>query len=280
VNTIIKNIILKVTPNIILHNYRLIRDINYRNNYITGKGLIRLKNIPRYNIGTIEMYGVKIKYVDSASFLFIYEELFKKKIYKFNTSNKKPYIIDAGANIGLSIIYFKELYPNSEIIAFEPDENVFEALEHNIKMMKYSDVKLVKKALWNSETTLNFMVEGADGGRVAVKGDIDRVVKVETVTLREYLNRKVDLLKIDIEGAEISVLESCNDLLSNVDRIFIEYHSFVNREQELHRLLLMLTAAGFRYNIQQIGIFSPNPFVQINQSLCMDNQLNIFAYRI
>ncbi len=87
------------------------------------------------------------------------------------------------------------------------------------------------------------------------------------------------MLKIDIEGAETQVLEDCADVLHHVERIFVEYHSFSNQPQNLHRLLAVLANAGFRYNVQHIGVFSSHPFVKIQSYLNMDNQLNIFAVR-
>ena len=72
-------------------------------------------------------HGKILKIPDSASYLSSREEIFDQQIYRFNTSNSKPYIVDCGANIGLSIIYFKQLFPNAEIVAFEPDEKIFNA---------------------------------------------------------------------------------------------------------------------------------------------------------
>ncbi len=90
----------------------------------------------------------------------------------------------------------------------------------------------------------------------------------------------MDLLKIDIEGAETVVLEECKNLLQNVERIFVEYHSYVDKDQTLHYLLQILSDIGFRYNVQSTGVFSPNPFLQINTYYDIDLQLNIFGYRI
>jgi FkbM family methyltransferase len=235
--------------------------------------------LPRYKQGTTNILGNALKFVDSASFCFIYDEVFKKEIYNFKTKNKKPYIIDAGANIGLSTLYFKKLYPSAEIVAFEPDLNVFKILKFNMESFGLEFVSIINKALWNNVTKLKFLREGADGGRIAIAGD-DNLVELTTIRLQEFLYRKVDLLKIDIEGAEITVLEDCKDLLGNVDRIFVEYHSFSKTPQSLDKLLNILFNAGFRYNIQHVGVFSNNPFIKINEYHNMDLQLNIFAYRL
>jgi FkbM family methyltransferase len=269
----------KIIPKSLKHQYRLKKYPEYKANFEQEQEFGRIQQIPRYQLGTTHILGKTLKFIDSASFGFIYDEMFKKEIYKFTTENPQPYIIDAGANIGLSILYFKQLYPNAQIVAFEPDNQVFEVLDFNVKSFSLTNVELVKKALWNEETVLEFMSEGADGGRVAITSDKTKLIQVPTERLRKYLDRKVDFLKIDIEGAETTVLKDCADLLPNVERLFVEYHSFVDKPQELHQLLIFLANAGFRYNVQHIGVFSENPLTKINNYLGMDNQLNIFAVK-
>jgi predicted O-methyltransferase YrrM len=60
----------------------------------------------------------------------------KAKIYRFNSLITKPLILDCGANVGVSVLYFKRLYPDAEIIAFEPDEDVFAILKQNYEESK------------------------------------------------------------------------------------------------------------------------------------------------
>ena len=239
----------------------------------------RLSKYERYVPATTRVLGKEIRLTDAASFLFIYDELFNKNIYKFKAATDKPYIIDCGANIGLSIIYFKHLFPGASILGFEPDPGSFKVLSYNIAQFGFSDVEVIEKAVWKNEDTLNFFSEGADGGRIALESDKTKIREVKSVRLKNYLDRRVDFLKIDIEGAEATVLKDCGEALKNVDRMFVEYHSFTDQPQSLDELLNILSTAGFRYNIQHVGIFSSTPFVKINSSLNMDNQLNIFAYR-
>ena len=240
----------------------------------------RIAKVPRFVNGYFNHIEKPIKFSDSSSFLFMYNEIFEKQIYRFKTTSEKPFIIDCGANIGLSILYFKQLYPNASILGFEPDPNAFETLECNIKHFDYKDVEVIEKGVWNRETTLRFFAEGADGGRISIESDKAKIIIINTVRLKDFLNRHIDFLKLDIEGAETVVLRDCADLLKNVDRIFVEFHSFIDRQQDLHDLLKVLSESGFRYNIQHVGVFSPTPFIEISSYLNIDNQLNIFAYRI
>ena len=257
------------------HLGKLLLRPNYRRYYSFRQNL---KNIPRYTPTSINLFGTDFKLVDSASFLFMYKEIFEQQIYKFRTQNQEPFIIDAGANIGLSILYFKQLYPNSHVVAFEPDIKVFRFLNENVNNYTLSNVNLVNKAIWSSETTLEFMVEGADGGRVTHIETEKEKYQVSTIRLREYLSKPVDFLKLDIEGAETEVIKDCQDLLCNVNNLFVEYHSFINEEQTLHIILNILHKAGFRVHIHP-PVTSPQPFYHRYVNLGMDMQLNIFAFR-
>ena len=238
-----------------------------------------LRAIPRYQPVEITLFSHKFKLLDSASFLFQYNEIFASQIYKFKTNNSKPYIIDCGANIGLSIIYFKRLYPSAKIIGFEPDKQIFNVLSYNINSFNLKGITLINKALWNLETTMKFFAEGSDGGRIAVKGDKENIVEIQTTSLRKYISKTVDFLKIDIEGAETRVMENCEDLLYRVDKIFIEYHSFLKETQSLDKILRILTKSSFRYYISNIGVKRQYPFIGNDLWTGMDNQLNIFAIR-
>lgn len=268
--------------NYILNMMRLNTLINYFKKTLIGntgdnEDFSYLRKIPRYQPVEVTLFSHKFKLLDSASFLFQYNEIFKSQIYKFATGRQKPYILDCGANIGLSIIYFKRLYPKATIIGFEPDKHIFDILTYNIKSFKFTDVKLIKKGLWNKAAAINFFSEGADGGRIAIKHDKTNLIKIKTLRLRMFLKQSVDFLKLDIEGAETRVLEDCQDLLCNVKNLFVEYHSFIDQPQTLDKLLKILLHCSFRYYVSNIGAQSKHPFLEKAAWMGMDNQLNIYA---
>jgi FkbM family methyltransferase len=237
-----------------------------------------IKVIDRFIVGEVELFGRKLEYVDYPSYESTKNEVIDQEIYKFKTDTNQPIILDCGANIGLSLIYFKKLYPNSKIIAFEPDPKIFQTLQKNIKSFNFNDIELVNRALWSSEGEISFYSEGADGGRIdhETYGN-GNLITLQTTKLSRYINDKIHFLKIDIEGAETEVLKECQDKLHFVENIFIEYHSMVNSNQTLSEILEILSNQGFRYYISNIGIKSSHPFVKKRTSLGMDNQLNIFG---
>jgi FkbM family methyltransferase len=224
---------------------------------------------------TTDILGFTLKIVDAFSFLRMAEDIFGLCVYRFDSNSPSPYVIDAGANIGLSAIYFKQLHPTCEVVALEPDPHIFQILQENLA--GYSSVNLIQAALSSTDGQRGFFAEGSWAGRLTRREEV-ATCTVPSVRLRHYLTRHVDLLKLDIEGAETDVLFDCEDHLSNVDHLFCEYHSFAGDPQILGQLLTLLTEVGFRYFIN--GYTQRSPFIR---TACtgndMDLQLNIFAKR-
>ena len=216
---------------------------------------------------------------DRSSFLLGYFELFKGDIYNFVAETDSPYIIDCGANMGMSIIYFKKLYPKATIVAFEADTHIYSFLKKNVASFGFTGVTILHNAVWdNAGETLSFLSEGGAGGRVAPKEEGVTFYNVDTVRLKSYLNKRVDFLKVDIEGAEYRVIFDCAEELKNVQTLFLEYHSFFDNAQQLGEMLNIVKNAGFRYHIKEEHS-SPHPFLERKSNGGMDLQLNIFCYR-
>jgi FkbM family methyltransferase len=238
----------------------------------------RLKRIPRYVCASTDILGPNLEMVDCETFLFTYPSIFEQQIYRFKTSQEAPFIIDGGANIGLSVIYFKKLFPDSRILAFEPDPKVFKTLEENCRSFDLKNVELCPNALWNSDEELSFQSEGSDSGHIS-DAENDKKIRVKAYRLKNLLNVEVAMLKLDIEGAEAIVLEDCREELKNVENIFVEYHSYAKREQTLSRVFEILHGAGFRMHLHACYA-SPQPFFERDiNCMGMDLQLNVYGYR-
>lgn len=258
------------------HLYKLLFRPSYRQLHFFAT---RYGSTPRYQEKVVRLGKWSLTVPDVASFLSAYEEIFVEEIYAFNSDTESPIILDCGSNIGLSIFYFKSIYPSSKIYAFEPDPEIFRVLEENISNNDISNVELINKAIWSSETTLQFSSEGADGGRINTGNDTN-LVFIETVKLSEYLRRadKVDFLKIDIEGAEVEVINECIGFLKDLKFVFIEFHSFSSKKQFLGHLISLLEGVGFRIHIHPPFI-SKRPFLGVSENLGMDMQLNLFFWK-
>jgi FkbM family methyltransferase len=166
-------------------------------------------------------------------------------------------------------------------VAFEPDKMIFNILKGNIKSIGLSNVELINKGLWNATDNLSFKSEGADGGLITnlVKTEITNE-SVEVISLKSYLQVPVDFLKLDIEGAETIVLKDIKDDLINVEKIFVEYHSFIGQVQTLNEIVDILTKAEFRLYMTIPGNNSLKcPLMGLGNYNNMDFQLNIFGYK-
>jgi FkbM family methyltransferase len=257
---------------------RWVTDASYRHDQAE---LRRLRGKSRYESTTTTLLDPPVRIVDPASFLSAYQAIFEKEIYAFRCSYDCPVIIDGGANIGLATLYWKHRFPDASITAFEPDPDIFDALRWNIEKHGHDDVTLMQKGLWSSDGTLEFTADGADGGHLRKSAGGDQSENVNTVSvtrLREYLGTRVDLLKLDIEGAETEVLLDSAGALGSVQHLFVEYHSYVGQEQRIDEMLRVLRNAGFRLHIQP-ELVAEQPFVEDLKDYGMDHRLNIFAYR-
>lgn len=237
-----------------------------------------LHRMERYIPGKTILFDKDIEFVDACTYLGGYEHIFIKEIYCFNIDKKTPYILDCGSNIGLSLLYFKKLYPESCIVGFEPDPAIYKTLRNNVRSFRCSNIDLINKAVWINNGSIEFQIEGGFSGRIPKEGDITRLIRIPCIRLKDFLDREVDFLKIDIEGAEFEVLLDCKDRLVNVKNLFVEYHSHKSEKQNLHTLLEIISESGFRYHIHE-AFTRKKPFVDRELMLGMDLQLDIFAYR-
>jgi len=265
------NIISRINNRIKAFNKRFEKD---------ERQLRKLAVLPRYTPGVFILNDRKLSFPDTSSFAFTYREIFKKDIYQFKTNRKEPFIIDCGANIGLSVLYFKKMFPDARIVAFEPESKIFAFLKTNTEAFTIQNLTLIKKALWKENKIISFLNEGSDSSRIVNNNEVkdDSIYGVEAVRLSEYIVSVVDFLKIDIEGAEVEVIQEIEPKLEFVERIFIEFHSFKNQKQNLDIILSILTRNNFHYHLDS-PIRIANPFVYDNSFLSYDFFLNIYAIK-
>jgi FkbM family methyltransferase len=241
---------------------------------------ILYSNVTRYQLTGITFLNYRIQVPDCLSFLWQFKEIFTDEAYKFHASSPMPVIYDCGANVGTSCLYFKELYPQARIIAFEADPSIAELLKKNLESNHVSGVEVISKAVWVDEKGIEIGLEGADGASVYNQGKKTHILSVRLKDLIEA-EKQIDLLKIDIEGAEAQVLEDCKGSLENIQHIFIEYHAYLNQPQTLDRILSILSQNRFRYFIRDAqDRKSPLISHTYKSDYNMDLQLNIFAYKL
>jgi FkbM family methyltransferase len=239
-----------------------------------------LKHQDDVNVKQIEFKHFKLFYKRPYEVLHTYKEIFENEIYRFASDSNIPVIIDCGANIGLSVIYFKLLYPDSTVIAFEPDNNNFELLKKNIDSNNFGNVELYKKAVWIKDGTISFEASESEASRINEE-KADDAALVKCIKLVSFLSRyqKIDFLKMDIEGAEDKVIDDCSDVLSNIQNMFIEYHGKTTETEKLTKMLSLFEEKGFRVYIKNAADELKHPFIEKETPYQYDVQLNIFCYK-
>ncbi|MDR2509119.1 MAG: FkbM family methyltransferase [Spirochaetaceae bacterium] len=153
--------------------------------------------------------------------------------YDCITKEEPKYIIDAGANIGLASIYFAEKYKRAKIIAIEPEDGNYELLKRNTE--KYDNIFAIKAALWNTSGEISLFDTGLDNWGFMVETNASalkpaasakHLTKAITVSeiMRQFNIESIDILKMDIEGAEKEVFESCDDWVDKTKCVIVELH--------------------------------------------------------
>lgn len=234
----------------------------------------------RYQPFTTKIKSFTWHVADNLSFIWQYYEIFTEESYNFKTNNPQPVIYDCGSNIGLSCLFFALKFPHAKIKAFEPDKSIFQLLKKNIAQLPNSEnIQLFEKAVWIKNEMLNFSSDGADSGTILHQNNT-QTLQVEALDLLSFLKNetKIDLLKIDIEGAETQLIPHLKTELNKVENIFIEYHSFRHSPQNLGEILSLLSAANFRYYLTTQNM-RKSPMLNLGKNPVMDYQTNIYGYK-
>lgn len=255
----------------------------HKNLNIPIKEINRLKRFNN-NVSESILFNKRIKIGNSFWHLHSLNEIFIDEVYKFKSKKINPFIIDCGSNIGLSILYFKLLYPEAEVLGFEADPEIYKMMKFNIDQFGLKNVILNNKAVWIEEGEIKFNATGALGGALEFGDKYDlqdtNKILVESVRLRNILiNQKVDFLKIDVEGAEFEILDDCLDVLHNVENIFIEYHRPKNSALHVGDFISKLENVGYKIYIKEAWNNLPQPYCYDAFNPMYDLQLNIFGFK-
>jgi len=156
------------------------------------------------------------------------EEVILKEDYNLNINFNPSTIIDGGANIGLTSVFFANKYPQADIVAVEPEEGNFEMLMRNTK--NYRSVRLIRAGIWNHSAILSIIDEGKGNNSFTVteilspqSGSINAISIYDIMQQRNW--ETIDILKLDIEGAEKNVFESdYEQWLPKVKLLIVELH--------------------------------------------------------
>lgn len=205
-------------------------------------------------------------YENAEEFRILKREIFGRNDYYVALEGERPVIVDAGAYIGDTVLYFKQLYPNARVVALEPYPHSFDLLKRNVEENQLSGVELLQVALApkSGPLTLHADISGHDWFTTVsqIERGWDKRQKTTPIaatgcTLAQIVQGKIDLLKMDIEGAERAILRSLKSELGRIKNIVMELHPVGGRlPREVWGLL---AKAGYLVEVRVEGQVIDNP---------------------
>jgi FkbM family methyltransferase len=192
---------------------------------------------------TAKISNYSLTYFNKKELSILKEEIFSKEIYSIDLDSPTPVIFDIGAYIGLSTVYFKHKYPHSKIFCFEPNPNVFPLLEENIYGNQLTDITLHNIALGKSEGIRDFYIDSSGEGAFSTSSFIKNAwngkqktsrIAVPVKKLSSFISENIDLVKIDVEGCELEILNDLEESnkIDSIKNIILEYHPISKRNIE------------------------------------------------
>lgn len=186
---------------------------------------------------TVPGSDIKVFLRLGSSDISVFNGIFRWLEYGWDLERQPRTIIDGGAYTGLSAIYFTMRYPGVRVIAVEASERNFELLVRNTSA--FPNIEPVHAALWPKPGSLLLTDPGTglwglqvrasgEPGSAATGGQPAGSVRAVTIDdiIRDHELDKVDLLKVDIEGAEKELFSAPDTWLAHVDAICIELHDW------------------------------------------------------
>lgn len=195
----------------------------------TGLRVLWLKRLGPGREVTIHAPGLAapITVRTGTSDLAIFDEVVLDQGYGFALDRTPEVILDIGANIGFATLYFKNRFPSARIIAMEPDPENFALLQRNTSGL--AEVVLIQAALTGTDGRIALERDGLQPSAFHVRATRSEESGIEAVSMPTLLQRigeqRVDLLKLDIEGAEKELFEARDtSWMEKVRTIAVELH--------------------------------------------------------
>lgn len=225
--------------------------------YLKFKTLTVLPRFLKSKITSLRFLGHQLSFFDLTTTTSLIESIFLENEYFFKTKNKKANVIDLGSNIGLSVIYLKYVYPSCSVLAYEADPVTFKILQKNLKSFRIRNVKIINSAVTNKTGLVAFYTAlDGDGSPLmstnALRIENKKKIKVKTVKLSSVIHKKIDFLKMDVEGSEMDILNDLNktNKIKFIDQMSIEYHHHIDTNQDnFSQFLKVIEANNFGYQL-------------------------------
>lgn len=156
----------------------------------------------------------------------VFFDIFGSGSYELPYPESVRTIVDGGANVGYAAVWYARRFPEARIFAVEPDLSNLRALRENVQGL--DNVTVVEGAVWYEKRKLRILDPTASSFAVQV-GETGAGTEVDALRVEDLLNmaqvQRVDILKLDIEGAEKPLFEHARaSWLDAIGSIVIEFH--------------------------------------------------------
>jgi FkbM family methyltransferase len=172
-----------------------------------------------------------------------YRDIFLLEKYRCDRLPKPPRILDCGGNVGMASIWFSQAFPGADLTVCEADSRLAGLIRENLAAAGVTNANVVEAAVWTSEGRVTFHGNGDDMGSVGEGGG----ESIRSVDIVELVGSGVDLLKMDIEGAEYVCLERLleSGAMRKVRNLVAELHFDQGGISRTGALISRLESAGF-----------------------------------
>jgi FkbM family methyltransferase len=152
------------------------------------------------------------------------KEVFVLDVYRSSLIKKNDIVLDLGACTGdFCIIASKKVGPNGVVIALEPDSDNYELLKFNVKKNKCHNVIVVNIGVGKEDDQEKEIIAPFD------KPSTGRISTLGTILKEIGIDKTINFIKMDIEGAEVEVIHTSIDTFKNADVISLEFHGTRSR---------------------------------------------------
>ncbi len=147
------------------------------------------------------------------------KEVFVLDVYRSNLIKKNDIVLDLGACSGdFCIIASKKVGPNGVVIALEPDSDNYELLKFNIKKNRCENVIAANIGVGKEDDHEKEIIAPFD------KPSRGKTSRLETILKNIGIDKRINFIKIDIEGEEVDVIHTSIDTFKDADVISLEFH--------------------------------------------------------
>jgi FkbM family methyltransferase len=229
-----------------------------------------------------ELLGLDVSFFSWNTLRLLFDEIFLSSCYAFEPRTRPPRILDAGANIGMATLWFSTEFPGARITSIEPDPATYELLQANIERNALEHATAIHAALAADPGSIALMIDPDRPGTLRMSTDALRMpgvpVTVPALRLSDLVDGPVDLLKLDVEGAEHQIMSemASSGALADVHSIAMEYHHHIDPDvDQMSEMLALLERSGFAYHVTSGGLNGPLDL----QSVLAFQDIGIFATR-